>query len=125
MIESHPYYINQEGKIIEYDDLSSHAGIAARFIENDPEIQAEFKKSGKRLSTDFMVEDKGFIQVTDEMGNGYYRNKIVFSASKMSQKQKQMVMGYIAEGYSYENIDETFKESIVQRFHDFMDDHDF
>lgn len=119
-MQSHPYYLDQEGKVVEYEDISSHIGIAIRYIDSNPQVKAEFEKSGIRFQTDFLVQEKGFIQVTDENGNGYYRNRIVFSASKMQPIQKRMVMQFIEDGYVPENVDAASK-SVVKRYHEFLD----
>lgn len=124
-MDSRPYYIDKDGKTIEYEDVGSHIGIATRYVESDPRIKQEFERSGFKLPTDFLIEVKGLIQVTDESGNGWYNNKIVFSASRMSPRQKQIVMGYISEGYGYDNVDERSKyrtdQGLAKRFHDFED----
>ena len=124
-MDSRPYYIGKDGIIIEYEDISSHIGIAKRYVESDPRLKQEFERSGFDLPTDFLIEAKGMIQVTNESGNGWYNNKIVFSASKMDPKQKQMVMGFIAEGYGYDNVDERSKyradQGLAKRFHDYDD----
>ena len=114
-----PYYLGPNGERIEYENLSSHIGIATQYINDHPEIKAEYEKSGVKYPTDFLIEIKGFIQVTDEVGNGFYNNKIVFASSKMTPKQKAIVMEYISEGYIFQNVDQKSKNSVVQRFHDF------
>lgn len=119
-MEVHSYYFDQEGKTIEYEGISSHIGIAIQFLNDNPEIKEEFEKSKIRYPTDFLVENKGFIQVTDGSGNGYYRNKIVFSASLMRPVQKRIIMGLIEEGYKPENIDFS-ANSVVKKYHEFMD----
>ena len=122
-MDARPYFIDQNGNTIEYDDICSHIGIAKRYIEADPKLKQEFERSGFTLATDFLIEGKGLIQVTDGSGNGWYANKIVFSASKMNPKQKQIVMGFISEGYGYDNVDEMSKhrgdQGLAKRFHDF------
>lgn len=124
-MDSRPYFLDKDGNIIEYEDISSHIGIAKRYVESNPRLKQEFEKSGFTMPTDFLIEAKGLIQVTNESGNGWYNNKIVFSASKMDAKQKRIVMGFISEGYSYDNVDEMSKhrsdQSVVKRFHDYDD----
>lgn len=117
-MEANPYYINPDGKIVEYEGIASHIGIAMQVIEDDPKMKEEFKNSNFKYATDFLIQKRGFIQVTDDAGNGYYQRKLLFSASKMSQAQKRIIMELIAEGFTYENIDETEKEGLKQ-FHDF------
>jgi len=117
-MDTHPSYINPDGRYVEYEDLASHIGIAVRIIEDDEKLKREFEESGIKLATDFLVYKKGFVQVTDDVGNGYYFRKLVFSASKLSPVQKSMVMGLIDDGFTYENVDATTKDNITQ-FHDF------
>lgn len=117
-MEAHPYYIDQECKIIEFEDIASHIGIAKRIVEDDELLKKEFENSKMQYQTDFLIERKGFIQVTDEVGNGWYNKKLLFSASKMKPAQKRMIMGLIDEGFTYENVDNNSKNN-VRHFHDF------
>ena len=119
----HPYYLDQSGRMIEYDNLCSHVGIAIRYINSDSKLKEEFSKSGIESATDFLVKKKGFIQVTEESGNGWYNNKIVFSASMMKPRQKQLIMGFLQEGYTYDNVD-VVSDSVVKRFYKQLDDID-
>ena len=117
-MDSNPYYINPDGNIVQYENMFSHIGIAMRILEENSKLKEEFESSKIKYPTDFLVENKGFIQVTNDEGNGYYEKKLLFSASKMSKVQKQLIMRFIAEGYTYENIDVTKKNNVI-KFHDF------
>ena len=115
-MEANPYYLDRNGKMIHYDSLFSHIGIALKYLEDNPDLMEEFKRSGMKYPTDFLVEKLGFIQVTDEQGNGYYNNKVVFSASMMTPYQKGVIMQYIADGYEADNVDRA-SNSVAKRFH--------
>ena len=118
-MKSNPYFIDQQGNILTYDDINSHIGIATRYIESDPRIKEEYEKSGIKYPSDFLVMKKGFIQVTDDTGNGFYNRKIMFSAVLAKPIQKRIIMGYIEDGFEAENLDKFHRDSIVKRFHDF------
>ena len=117
-MNTHPYYIDPECKTIEFEGISSHVGIARKIIEETPGLKDAFEKSKIKYPTDFLIEQKGYIQVTDDTGNGFYKRKFIFSASKMTPKQKRIVMQLIDDGFSYENRDAQ-SQDIVVRFHDF------
>ena len=116
-MESQPYFLDEEGRVVKYDGIYSHIGIAIKHIEENPRLKREFEESGIKAANDFLVQRKGLIQVTDEVGNGYYNRKLVFSASLMSQTQKRLIMGYREDGYKLENMDNV-SNNIVKRFHE-------
>ena len=119
-MESHPFFIDRDGKAVEYEDIASHIGIALRYLEEHPELKKEFEESGIKFANDFLIQRKGLIQVTDEVGNGYYNRKLVFSASMMTTVQKELIMRYREDGYKLDNVDRV-SASVVKRFHEGTD----
>ena len=62
-MDSFPYFLTPNGQMITCENIYSHIGIALQYLEDNPELKEEFKQSGIRYATDFLVQRKGYIQV--------------------------------------------------------------
>ena len=95
------FFVDKEGNKISMDKISSHIGLAVEVMKNDAKLYEEFKKSGKRDPVDFLISNKGYIKITNQ---GYYR-KCIYSSSKISEKQRDICLYYIEQGYGVEDQD--------------------
>lgn len=116
---TNPYFLDSQGNVVKAEGIYSHVGIAMKYLDDHPELKEAFRNSNIKYENDFLIERLGFIQVTDDEGNGYYRKKIVFSACVMTPYQKGVIMQYIADGFEADNVDR-ISESRVRRFHDYQ-----
>ena len=78
------FLIDNEGKRISSDTISSHIGLALKVMEQRLELKEEFEKSNRRNPLEFLLGDKGYMTIS-EMGT--YR-KIVYDSELSSEKQK-------------------------------------
>ena len=94
-------YIDENGQKISSDEMSSHIGLSNLILEKNEELKQEYEKSGKTDMCDFFVMDKGYLKVSNI---GDYYKVVTFSSSKISDKQKSLLMYYMEEGYKLDNL---------------------
>lgn len=89
------FFIDQDGNKILNEDICSHIGLGNLILQKDENLKEDFKQSGKRSLTEFLIVDKGYV-AAGSMGE--YRN-ITFDRTSISEKQKRLINYYHKEGY--------------------------
>ena len=95
------FFVDKNGKKIFSEEISSHIALGNLVIQKDEQLKKEYEESGKRDVVDFLISDKGYLKVT----NIDYYYSLVFSASKISKKQKEVVRRYGIAGYRLDDLD--------------------
>lgn len=90
------FFIDENGNKISCENISSHIGLANLIIEKK-DLKKEFEQSGKYSPTEFLIENKGYIAISDI---DTYR-KVTYDSEFTSEKQKRLIQYYSEEGYDF------------------------
>ena len=93
-------FIDRDGNEIHMDGVESHIGLANEIIKNDPKLNDEFINSYRKDMVDFLIYEKGFIKLSNQM---YYR-RCVFLSSKISPKQRKILRFFAEDGYELDDL---------------------
>lgn len=94
------FFINKEGKRLSAENVNSHIGLANIVLNGDESLRQEFEKSKKESLLQFLLDDKGFMSVSDM---GFYK-KVSFDKTQISEEQKRWLLYYHEEGYELEDL---------------------
>lgn len=90
------FFIDENCNKISCDNISSHIGLANLIIEKT-DLKTEFEQSIKDNPIDFLIEDKGYIAISD---SDMYR-QVTYDSEFISEKQKRFIQYYAEEGYDF------------------------
>ena len=57
-------FIDPNGNIIQYDNICSHVGVAAKLISENEELKQRYQESGCRVPNMFLMVYEGYIAVS-------------------------------------------------------------
>lgn len=95
------FLIDEEGRKISSDSISSHIGLEMLVIENDKKLKEEFKNSSMDSELVFLLEDKGYMAVSQI--NTYYK-KLTCDTRKLSEKQLEIEKKYCQKGFEINDL---------------------
>ncbi len=90
------FFIDKDGNKISCENISSHIGLANLIIEKK-DLKKEFEQSGKNNPIEFLIENKGYIAISN---SGIYR-KVTYDSEFVSEKQRRCIQYYAEEGYGF------------------------
>ena len=59
------FFIDKDGNKIYSDTISSHIGLAKLILKNNQQLQEEYEKSNAHDPIDFLVQNKGYLKVSN------------------------------------------------------------
>lgn len=92
------FLIDKQGRRISSENISSHIGLANLIIEKDEELKKEFERSGKYNPVEFLIEDKGWMAISDD---NFYNREVTYDSEFISEEQKRWMQYYHEEGYHF------------------------
>lgn len=95
------YFIDNDGNKVYSDTIKSHIGLAKMIIENNKEMQLEIQNSNVQDIVDFIVQNKGYMKVSDL---GRFYKVVTFSSKRLTKKQKDILYFLAEEGYKFDDL---------------------
>lgn len=94
------FFIDKNGEKVSIEGIFSHYDLAMKLLENDKNLQIQFKESKEKDPIDFLVCDKGYMKLTTQ---AYYK-KCVYHSRVISEKQRELIKEYCKNGYDIDDI---------------------
>jgi len=89
------FFVDSEGNIIYSEEIESHIGLADEIIRSDESLSEEYKKCNGCDMVDFLIENRGYIKVSDI----HFYKALEYYGPKTSYKQKKIIMAYYEQGF--------------------------
>lgn len=94
------YFVTGSGDKISCEDVNSHIGLANVLFEKDEKLKKEFMESGKESPLEFLLEDKGFMTVSNMEGYGH----VIYDSDLVTDEQRRWLLYFNEEGYSSKDL---------------------
>ena len=94
------FFVTSSGDKISCEDVNSHIGLANVLFEKDEKLKKEFEKSGKESPLEFLLEDKGYMTVS----NMEYYKHVIYDSDLVTDEQRRWLLYFNEEGYSSKDL---------------------
>lgn len=94
------YFVTSNGDKISCDGINSHVGLANELFKQNEQLKKEFEESGKQSPLEFLLEDKGFMTVSNMEGFGH----VIYDSDLVTDEQRRWLMYFNEEGYSSKDL---------------------
>ena len=108
-------FIDPNGNIIQYDNICSHVGVAAKLISENEELKQRYQESGCRVPNMFLMVYEGYIAVSVDP---IYGMNLTVNSERLTDIQKEIVRNYLISGARLSTINEETVNALMKGRHE-------